>query len=595
MFKRPKDSYADRLARFNADAPASETPANRVIRGLPNRGGPGSPAVPVQRSPNRGVESNFRPRLDAGGDVEMENATASQALVIYNPSVLKRTRADYESALPNRRGEADRDNGPRKRQNKEPQAAPPEPGLAAPAHDPKQGASSKSPLRAGPGPSPGLPNQQADSSGCSPRQQDPSQSQPQTRRRGHEAPKPGNPEGQKSHHAKPAPKPAQPKPTGHTKKGKRTSASRTRASDFDDTDEDDSDTETIESIYANEPSGPRGNEFAQILAALQLIAGKLDQFITSASQPERSSHQGPSNPATTESKPRTSRAAREKKNLRPWNQKEVNNEFVGPQTREEARKVGYIRTCFLTAFKIKSTKEGIPDGPPDTVTAPTMENFYVRWDESVHSAFNQAACDLIVCQLLSEFPKFFTDDSYDELFKMVKSHTKYLMRAYRWQQLPPDHPIDETRHRNASANRRMHTLFNHRMHVIDTIPQLNMHRDLFVRLGIDGTSSDEEDPDTPGVYRVKKIKQLSSSVRDLKQRVDDLHEVLEKGRKTQGSRGRKRVRTNEQSSRKFRIKGLPENCLNRLWMHRLTEPQKAWYQFAKYEYDFFFHDELLKL
>ncbi|KAG9087250.1 hypothetical protein FRC06_002623, partial [Ceratobasidium sp. 370] len=156
-------------------------------------------------------------------------------------------------------------------------------------------------------------------------------------------------------------------------------------------------------------------------------------------------------------------------------------------------------------------------------------------------------------------------------------------------------PTDEVCHLNNSANRRMHTTFNHRMHVVNTIPKLMKHKRLMVQLGIEGTSSDEEDPDAPGVYRVKQIKQLSSSVRELKRKLDDAYEVLEKGRKVKGSWGRKRIPTNELSSRKFRIKGLPQNCLNRAWMSRLSDTQKSFFKFADYDYDFTFPDEILKL
>jgi hypothetical protein len=58
--------------------------------------------------------------------------------------------------------------------------------------------------------------------------------------------------------------------------------------------------------------------------------------------------------------------------------------------------------------------------------------------------------------------------------------------------------------------------FRHRMHVIDTIPQLKIHRQLFLDLGVDGTSSDEEDLGNPGVFLVKQRKELSSYVNDLK-------------------------------------------------------------------------------
>ncbi|KAG8781789.1 hypothetical protein FRC12_021512 [Ceratobasidium sp. 428] len=326
------------------------------------------------------------------------------------------------------------------------------------------------------------------------------------------------------------------------------------------------------------------------------MCGKLDQVLTTQPEPEGHLNSG-SNPSSSKAKPTKSRAARDKANLRPWDQTKVNTDFAGPQTREDTRKLiqGYIRTCFLTAFNVSSTKVGLPHGPPDDVIEPTMENFFIKWNESVHSQFNQAACDLIVGQLMANFPTLFDMDSYDQLIKMVKSHAKYLIRAYRWQQLPADDPTDLIRHMNSSANRRMHTTFNHRLHVVDTIPELNMHRDLLLRLGIDGTSSDEEDPDQPGVYRVKKIKQLSSSVRNLKQFLDDAFEVLEKGQKVKGSRSRKRVRTNDSTTRKFRIKGLPKNCLNKVWMARLSESQKSWYKFSDFEYIFRVPEEILKM
>lgn len=58
--------------------------------------------------------------------------------------------------------------------------------------------------------------------------------------------------------------------------------------------------------------------------------------------------------------------------------------------------------------------------------------------------------------------------------------------------------------------------YKHRMHVIDTIPQLKIHRRLFLDLGVKGTSSDEEDPKNKGVYFIKQRNELSPQVNDLK-------------------------------------------------------------------------------
>jgi hypothetical protein len=55
------------------------------------------------------------------------------------------------------------------------------------------------------------------------------------------------------------------------------------------------------------------------------------------------------------------------------------------------------------------------------------------------------------------------------------------------------------------------------MQVVKEVPELNDHKRLLVDLGIDGTSSDEEDTERPGYYNVRKIKQLSSQVQELKE------------------------------------------------------------------------------
>lgn len=62
----------------------------------------------------------------------------------------------------------------------------------------------------------------------------------------------------------------------------------------------------------------------------------------------------------------------------------------------------------------------------------------------------------------------------------------------------------------------MFQLFESRLKVIDRFPvALGKHRHLIVHLGTDGTSSDEEDPET-GHYLIKNIPELSTKVKLLK-------------------------------------------------------------------------------
>ncbi|KAG8715593.1 hypothetical protein FRC08_010418 [Ceratobasidium sp. 394] len=587
MFGQSQNQYAQRLAQLQSTQKQGRIP-------IPVPGPSATTRLPTS-SPARIALSQAQSRKDLDSDVEMQSV--SKVLFVYNPSALKRTRDEFESAIRD-----DHETMRQKRRVRHDELPVPSPASGVVAIQPPNKITSRmSPPRppsAIPGPSAPCINHANSSHSPEARRAGParrsSNTQPPSQRHEHEvskskAPSTLKPADQQSSRAQHAGRPTlsnrKPGPTGkvqrmadapcphsnakrfnlgHKGKSKCPQTARSRASDFDDTDENDSDTETIVSLYANEPDTSRNNEFAKVLTVLERISGKLDQLLTSRPDSEAPAKQGPTQPSLSGNKPTTARATRRQDNLRPWDQTKDDNCFVGPQTRDDARKL---------------VQAGLPDGPPDDVIVPTSENFYIKWNKSAHSEFNQIACELIVSKLSDDFPVLFNEDNYDHLMKMVKSHVKYLMRAYRWQQLPADDPTDETRHLNSSANRRMHT----------------MHKDLIVRLGIDGTSSDEEDPDNPGVYRVKKIKQLSSSVRDLKQKLDHAYEVLEKGRKAQGSRGRKRVPTNEASSRKFRIQGLPKNCLNRVWMHRLSDAQKSFFKLVDYDYDFSFPDEILKL
>ncbi|KAG8787298.1 hypothetical protein FRC12_015725 [Ceratobasidium sp. 428] len=269
-----------------------------------------------------------------------------------------------------------------------------------------------------------------------------------------------------------------------------------------------------------------------------------------------------------------------------WVQDDDYNCTDGPRKRDEQRVIlsGYIRVVVGELLKIP--KDGkLPPGPGPEVAAPTAAAFYFKWEESEKSEFNAIAARIVASQIVKEWPTLF---ELDEVFDMVTGHFKYLRTCHRRQNVPEVIAKEAQRHLNANRMTRKHTLYNHRLRIIKTIPALRRHGRLFETLGIDGTSSDEEGP-RKGVYIVRRKKQLSSKVTDLKRRVqvDQVFAIQFKGVGTKGNQLRRRKDSEEHfSTRKFRIKGLPISCMDPAWLATLTDVQKDMYEFTDHEYDF---------
>ncbi|KAG8787131.1 hypothetical protein FRC12_015865 [Ceratobasidium sp. 428] len=278
---------------------------------------------------------------------------------------------------------------------------------------------------------------------------------------------------------------------------------------------------------------------------------------------------------------------RRKRAYRPnsnWAQDDDYNCTDGPRKRDEQRVIlsGYIRVVVGELLKIP--KDGkLPPGPGPEVAAPTAIAFYFRWEESEKSEFNAVAARIVASQIVKEWPTLF---ELDEVFDMVTGHFKYLRTCYRRQNVPEVIAKEVKRHLDANRTTRKHTLYNHRLRIIKTIPALRRHGRLFETLGIDGTSSDEESP-RKGVYIVRRKKQLSSKVTDLKRNVDQAFTIQFKGVGTKGNQLRRRIDSEEHfSTRKFRVKGLPISCMDPTWLATLTDVQKEMFEFNDHEYDF---------
>jgi hypothetical protein len=100
----------------------------------------------------------------------------------------------------------------------------------------------------------------------------------------------------------------------------------------------------------------------------------------------------------------------------------------------------------------------LPPGPPPEVTEPTLEEFYIMWNQLVGHEFNQAACAIITQQLIADWPALFSMHDWDELFGMVQAHVKYLMKAYKRQEMGRESDAERSRRLQAAATRRKHTV-----------------------------------------------------------------------------------------------------------------------------------------
>ncbi|KAG9095676.1 hypothetical protein FS749_010013 [Ceratobasidium sp. UAMH 11750] len=266
-----------------------------------------------------------------------------------------------------------------------------------------------------------------------------------------------------------------------------------------------------------------------------------------------------------------------------------------PRRRDKRRVAlsGYLRLVTDELLGVSST-DPLPAGPPPEVAAPTAAAFYIKWDESEKSDFNATAARIVSLRVVDDWPSLF---DLDDVFDMVTSHFKYLRTRYRRQTVPEVTAKEPQRHRSQNANTRKHTLYRHRLSIINTIPALAKHGRLFESLGLDGTSSDEESP-RKGIYIVRRKKQLSSKVQNLKRdrQLDQAYAIHFKGPGSKGNQLRQRIDTGVVSTRNFRITGLPLSCIDQAWLATITDVQKGMLDINEdLQYDFTFPEELLEV
>ncbi|KAG8783877.1 hypothetical protein FRC12_019260 [Ceratobasidium sp. 428] len=177
-------------------------------------------------------------------------------------------------------------------------------------------------------------------------------------------------------------------------------------------------------------------------------------------------------------------------------------------------------------------KNPLPHGPPPKIAAPTVANFYIKWNKSEISEFNAIAARIVALPVVADYPNLC---EINEMHNMVTTHIKYLRARYRHQTILEYITKESQWLCAASAGTRKPTLYQHRLCIINAIPALRRHGRLIETLGLEGTSSDPEDATRPGVYLIKRRRQLSRQVNLLKDQLDKAFLIYFKGPGSKGN------------------------------------------------------------
>ncbi|CAE6433989.1 unnamed protein product [Rhizoctonia solani] len=279
-----------------------------------------------------------------------------------------------------------------------------------------------------------------------------------------------------------------------------------------------------------------------------------------------------------------------------WNQDVQYDAPTGRRRRAERRVLimGFIRETIFRLLSRTSVHDPLPPPPPLAIPVPTRLKYGVRWQESSKSTYNRLAAQVVAETIMTEQPGMLSDDEAAELPSMVSKHIKYLCRCYRDQNREDAEDFNARRLNRCGAGTRKRQLFATRLQVLDMFPSsLGKHRHLIAHLGVDGTSSDEEEPKGSGIYKIKNKPQLSSKVTFLKRDLDHVYQLYFKGPGSKGGQVHRRIPSSIDSTRAFLIQGLPLSCVSRAWYQGLGSAEKEFYQFSPHTYNFSFPTSLL--
>ncbi|KAG9121132.1 hypothetical protein FRC07_003038 [Ceratobasidium sp. 392] len=358
----------------------------------------------------------------------------------------------------------------------------------------------------------------------------------------------------------------------------------------------------LESLYGGDGENGEPDMVKHLLCRLMARViqkqDALNRSLQGIKQSRGSTGEGPSATTSSSLPPRPfPPQPSEKEN---WDQSVPHNEPAGRQPRL-ARKVlisRVIRKTIMVLLKRTEKTQPLPPSPPDEIRYPTAENFGIRWEEMEKSLFNRLAAKVVVAQVCKEWKGSpLTEQESNELPGMVSEHIRYLCRCWKMSQKENAEALKRAQLKKAAAASRRATLYESRLKIIHKFPTaLSKHRHLITRLGLSGTSSDEEDPTRKGVYLIKRRPELSTHIQVLKRhaiKLDLAYSLWCKGPGSKGSQMHTRVPSDLATERVLNVTGLPVTCISGVWYNELTQPERDIYQFAPHRYDYTFPEILL--
>ncbi|KAG8705421.1 hypothetical protein FRC08_001679 [Ceratobasidium sp. 394] len=201
------------------------------------------------------------------------------------------------------------------------------------------------------------------------------------------------------------------------------------------------------------------------------------------------------------------------------------------------RLIGLRFSAVATLLRHDDKTKPLPPSPPRNVRVPTVQRFFIQWEETEKSPFNRLAAQIVVDYIREDYEEEgFTQAEIIDLSAMVSEHICYLCRTVKKSNRLHVDELKERELKRASAASWRNTLFESWLKIINHFKtSLGKNRNLVVQLGVDGTSSDEEDPEREGVYLVKRRQELSSNIQVLKSKLDLAYLLYYKGPGTRGS------------------------------------------------------------
>ncbi|KAG9123434.1 hypothetical protein FRC07_014951, partial [Ceratobasidium sp. 392] len=337
--------------------------------------------------------------------------------------------------------------------------------------------------------------------------------------------------------------------------------------------------EIMKNLYEGNLEDENSPDMQQMYCLVEKVFLKQDAILCGLRQPRSApnSGNGPSQPGNGLSQPTpgTGSSSNQPPRTSPHQPpKTVNRDQGIPSTEPAGRQPRLarrvliqkeIRLTIVGLLKLNTTKPKPPlPLPAAEIRFPTAENFGIRWEEKERSMFNLLAAKLVVEQVCRAWKHAqLTQAEKEELPAMVREHIRYMCRIHINALKPNAQAIKKIQLKGASVA-------SWRQTVLDWFPELMKHQNLFIRLGLQGTSSNEEDPNQPKVYLIKRIKELSTRVHILKSKINKVYILWLKGAGTKGSQMHCRVPSDKVSKRLIKVEGLLVTCLNRAWFRSLS-------------------------